>query len=229
MDQLFLDLFGQQPGGSSATIVALSALSSLLTGVALLLLARRNDLGWWVQVLAVFAGPLVTALLFGYAGLVGALPAMAVAAYGLWRFSKYAAFGRFGRAVAVRGATPASVAWGFGLTAVLTALNLGPLLWSGLVFGGGTSSIWLNAFLGALITAALVGIANGFRWAWLAVAASSVGYVAVFFASAPARATLGVLVLQFGAALYGWWSWRQAPAEADAEPTETYPPHPYAE
>lgn len=228
MDQLFFELFGQAPGTSTATIVALSALSTLLTGVALLLLARRSDLGWWAQVLAVFGGPLVTALLFGYAGLLAALPAMFLAAYGLWRFSKYLLAGRFGRSVEVRGFAPVQVLWGAAVVVVLTGLRLGPMLTSGLALDAAATSLWLNAALGAAVTAGLVGIANGVRWAWLAIAAASVAYIVLFFGSQPALATLAVLVLQFGASVYGWWAWRQLPAEAADESVEAYPPHPYS-
>ena len=51
------------------------------------------------------------------------------------------------------------------------------------------------------------------RWAWLAIAAAAVGYIAVLFGNQPALATLGLLVFQFGTALFGWWSWRQLPAD----------------
>ncbi|MGJ9402919.1 nicotinamide mononucleotide transporter [Arthrobacter sp. KK5.5] len=228
MDHLFFDLFGQAPGGSSATIVALSALGSLLTGVALLLLARRSDLGWWVQILAVFAGPLATALLFDATGLLASLPAMGIAAYGLWRFSKYPMAGRFGRAVQMRGFAPAQVLWGAAIVAVFTGLGLGPMLTSGFALSGGTASIWLSMVFGAVVTAGLVGLASGVRWAWLAIAAASVAYVVLFFGSQPALATLAGLVFQFGASAYGWLAWRQMPAEATAVPVEAYPPSPYS-
>ena len=43
-----------------------------------------------------------------------------------------------------------------------------------------------------------------------AIAAASVAYIVLFFGSQPALATLAVLVLQFGASVYGWWAWRPA-------------------
>ncbi|MEE1621286.1 nicotinamide mononucleotide transporter [Zafaria sp. J156] len=228
MDQLFFDLFGQVPGTSTAMIVSLSALSTVLSGLALVLLAVRSDLGWWAKVLSVFAGPLTIALLYTYADLVHALPLMAVAAYGLWRFSKYPTAGRFGRDVRVRGASARAVAWGVALVLAFTALGLGQMLTSGLALSPAAWGLWANAALGAVVTAGFVGIAHGIRAAWLAVAAASAGFIALFFANQPALATLGALVLQLFAALYGWWAWRPAPAEAaPAAADEAYPPSPY--
>jgi hypothetical protein len=231
VDDLFLTLFGQLPGTDTGTQVLLHAVGSLLTGVALLLLARRNDLGWWAQILAVFAGPLVIALRFGYEGLVAALPLMGAAGYGLWRFSRYPLVGKFGRDVEVRGFSVGSLAWGVVLVGLFTALKLGPMLSTGFIFSAGTSAIWMALALESVVVAGLVGVAHGLRWAWLAIAAAAVGYIAVLFGNQPALATLGLLVFQFGTALFGWWSWRQLPADVAGvgqHEADSYPPSPYS-
>jgi hypothetical protein len=227
VDDLFYSLFGQASGTATGTQVALYAAGSLLTCIALLLLARRNDLAWWAQILAVFAGPLTIALLYGYEGLISAVPKMAVAAYGLWRFSKYPLVGKFGREVEVRGFSLRSLAWGLVLTVAFTALALGPMLTTGFIFSDLTTALWLSLLLESVVVAALVGIANGVRWAWLAIAGSGAAYIAVLFGTNPALATLGLLVFQVLAALYGWWAWRPLPAEAATAEAEAYPPSPY--
>lgn len=227
MDQLFQSLFNQPLGTDTATIVALDALGVLLTGIALLLLARRNDLGWWFQILAVFAGPLVIALQFGFDGLFKAVPYLLVPVYGLWRFSKYRMRGKFARLVEVRPFTASALVWGFVLTVLIAFASAIPTIFSGLDLASIQASFWLTLGFAALVPAGLVGIANGLRWAWLVVAASAVAQVAVYFGNQPAFATLAVLVLQFGASLFGWWSWRQLPAEATQDDAAEYPPSPY--
>jgi hypothetical protein len=228
LDQLFLTLFNQAPGTASATMVALDALGLLLTGVALLVLARRNDLGWWVQLLAAFAGPMIIALQFGQEGLFKAIPVLAVGIFGLWRFSKYPLVGKFHRSVQVRGFSAGSLVWGFILVVLLTALTAAPSA-NGLAVASIPVSFWLAFAFYSIVPAALVGIANGFRWAWLAIPVAAAGQIAVFFGNNPGLATLAALVLQVGAGIFGWWSWRQLPAEAttaDAD-ARAYPPSPY--
>lgn len=227
MDQLFQSLFNQPLGTGTATIVALDALGVLLTGIALLLLARRNDLGWWFQILAVFAGPLVIALQFGFDGLYKAVPYLLVPIYGLWRFSKYRMRGKFARLVEVRPFTASALVWGFVLTVLIAFASAVPTIFSSLDLASIQASYWLTLGFAALVPAGLVGIANGLRWAWLVVAVSAVAQVAVYFGNQPAFATLAVLVLQFGASLFGWWSWRQLPAEATQDDAAQYPPSPY--
>ncbi|WP_309082234.1 nicotinamide mononucleotide transporter [Zhihengliuella sp.] len=240
MDQIFSTLFNQPLGSDSALQVALSALSTLLTAVALMLLAHRNDLGWWVQIVAVFAGPLIIALTFGYEGLLSAVPSLAVAAYGLWRFSRFALRGRFTRNALRAPLRPRQFGWGLVLAVLLTALGLGQMLTSGFVFQSGTASIWIAYGCAAVIGAALVGIANGVRWAWLAAAAAGAVNVGVLVAGGdPALGTLFSLVLLALAAGYGWFVWGALPAPdehadvrgsgtlPDGESAGDYPPHPY--
>lgn len=229
MDQLFQTLFDQVAGTDSATILALDALSVLLTGIALLLLARRNDLGWWFQILAVFAGPVVIALQFGSDGFFKAVPYLLVPIYGLWRFSKYRMRGKFVRLVEVKAFTASSLVWGFVIALLITFASAVPMIFSGLALGTIQASFWLTLAFSALVPAGLVGVANGFRWAWLVVSVSAVTQVAVYFGNQPALATLAVLVLQFGASLFGWWSWRQLPADAIQDDAADYPPSPYQE
>ncbi|MFF5791747.1 nicotinamide mononucleotide transporter [Paeniglutamicibacter sp. NPDC012692] len=231
MDELFYNLFSQAPGTDSGTQVALFAVSALLSCIAMVLLARRNDLGWWAQILAVFAGPTVVALQYEISMLFYAVPAMLAAAFGLWRFSKYEMAGRFGRKVIRREFSVKSLLIGLALLVVFGALRLGRMLTTGFIFSDGTAAVLVSLLAEATLVVALIGIACGYRWAWLAASASGVVYVAVLFGSNPALALLGVTVFQVLAGLYGWFVWRDLPTSksiaADAESGSEYPPSPY--
>ncbi|MFL4474641.1 nicotinamide mononucleotide transporter [Paeniglutamicibacter sp. MACA_103] len=231
MDELFYNLFSQAPGTDSGTQVALFAVSALLSCIAMVVLARRNDLGWWAQILAVFAGPLVIALQFEASMLLYAVPALLAAAFGLWRFSRFENSGRFGRKVIQRGFGINSLLVGALLVLVFTALRMGPMLTSGFIFTDGTASLWISFVAEAALVVALIGIACGYRWAWLAGTVSAIVYVAVLFGTNPALALLGVTVFQALAGIYGWFAWRNVPTEnainADQAKNAKYPPSPY--
>lgn len=231
MDELFYNLFSQAPGTDSGTQVALFAVSALLSCIAMVVLARRNDLGWWAQILAVFAGPLVIALQFESSLLLYAVPALLAAAFGLWRFSRFENAGRFGRKVIRHGFSISSLLAGVVLVLVFTALRMGRMLTSGFIFTEGTGSLWISFAAEAALVVALIGIACGYRWAWLASTVSAVVYVAVLFGSNPALALLGVTVFQALAGIYGWFAWRnvptERPVEAGAASDAKYPPSPY--
>ena len=232
MDELFYNLFTQAPGTDSGTQVALFAVSALLSCIAMVVLARRNDLGWWAQILAVFAGPLVIALQFEASMLLYAVPALLAAAFGLWRFSRFENSGRFGRKVIQRGFSIKSLLAGILLVLAFTALRMGRMLTTGFIFTEGTASLWISFAAEAALVVALIGIACGYRWAWLASTVSAIVYVALLFDTNPALALLGVTVFQALAGIYGWFAWRnmptQASIEADAKPDAKYPPSPYA-
>lgn len=232
MDELFYNLFSQAPGTDSGTQVSLFAVSTLLSCIAMVFLARRNDLGWWAQILAMFAGPLVVALQYESSMLFYAVPALLAAAFGLWRFSKFEMAGRFGRNVVRRGFSVKSLLAGLALLLVFGALRLGRMLTTGFIFGGGTAALVVSLLAEAALVVALIGIACGYRWAWLAASAAGVAYVAVLFGSNPALALLGVTVFQVLAGLYGWFVWRELPSVAtaaeDAAADAPYPPSPYA-
>ncbi|PQZ96234.1 hypothetical protein CQ018_02865 [Arthrobacter sp. MYb227] len=231
MDELFYNLFSQAPGTDSGTQVSLFAVSALLTFLAMLLLARRNDLGWWAQILAVFAGPIVVALQYESSMLFYAVPALLAGAFGLWRFSKFEMSGRFGRQVTRRDFTIKSLIIGIILLAAFSALRFGRMLTTGFIFGGETLALSISLIAEAAIVVSLIGVACGYRWAWLAASVSGIAYVVVLFSSNPALALLGVTVFQVLAGIYGWFAWRELPtvkAAQEAESTDSkYPPSPY--
>ncbi|MCW4464054.1 nicotinamide mononucleotide transporter [Glutamicibacter sp. MNS18] len=216
MEEIFFNLFSQLPGTESGTQVALFSLSALLSVVAALLLAHRNDLGWWAQMLAVFAGPLVIALQYDLTLLSYALPYFALAAFGLWRFSRFEFQGKFTRKVTLGR---------FGLMPIiltvlgvlgLTALHLGEMLTTGFAFTAGTSVIWLSFVSEALVVTSFALIACGLRPGWLLMALASLVYVVTIFNSNPALALLGTWVFMVLASVYGWFAWRGLPTRGES-------------
>lgn len=232
MDVIFYNLFSQAPGTDSGTQVALFAISTLLSCIALVVLARGNDLGWWSQILAIFAGPLVIALQYEASLLFYAVPALLAAAFGLWRFSRFDAAGKFGRKVLVQGFSIKSMLIGLALVVIFTALRMGRMLTEGFIFGDGNASIWMSFIAEATLVVAFIGIACGYRWAWLAATVAGIVYVAVLFGNNPALALLGLNVFQALVGIYGWISWRSLPEAGSADNTAAadakYPPSPYS-
>lgn len=221
MTEIIQNLTNQEAGSETATIVMLNALAYVLMAVGAWLLGRRNDLGWWAYMLGVFAGPIVTALLYGYEGLLSAIPAMLIGVFGLWKWSKSAMVGRFGRAVPTRALKVRSVVTFVILVIVLTALNLGPMLTSGFAFSSGAEIILINMALMGIITASFAGIAFGQRWSFIALALAAAGVVALVVANDPALATLGAYVFLALGAIVGWFSWSttEPTAVPNAQPT----------
>lgn len=221
MNELIQTLTNQEAGSQTATIVLLNALAYVLTAIAAWLLGRRNDLGWWAYMLGVFAGPLVTALLYGYEGLISALPAMLVGIFGLWKWSKSPTAGRFGRMVPSRNVTVKTVVIFVILTMIFTALNLGPMLTTGFAFSDGAELIVINMVLSAIITVGFVGIAFGQRLSFIAIALGAIGIVALILNNNPALGTLGSYVFLVLGAIVGWIAWGNSAAVAGAETQET--------
>jgi len=218
VEELFYTLFSQLPGTESGTQVSLYALSALLSVVACILLAHRNDLGWWAQILAVFAGPLVIAMQYDMLFLIYAIPALLVGVFGLWRFSRYSFQGKFTRQVTRSPLSLAAIITTVLGIAVLTALHLGEMLTTGFAFTAGTGTIWVSYITEAAVLMAFFLVAQGIRSGWLLMALASAVYVATLFTNNPAFALLFVWVFMVIASLYAWFMWRVLPRrEATAQ------------
>ncbi|WP_404286394.1 hypothetical protein [Glutamicibacter arilaitensis] len=217
MEELFYTLFSQLPGTDSGMQVALFSLSALLSVVACALLAHRNDLGWWAQILAVFAGPLVISMQYDALFLVYAIPALLIGVFGLWRFSKYEFQGKFTRLVLRAPFGITAIIYAVIGVAVLTALHLGEMLTTGFAFTAGTGTIWVSYLTEAVVLISFALVACGVRAGWLLMALASAVYVATLFANNPAFALLLVWVFMFIASLYAWFMWRTLPRRNSAD------------
>lgn len=201
--------------GSTYTQVLLLAASLLLVMASAILLAHRNDLGWWALIVAAFTGPVITAMQFDLFGLLYAIPLLLLAIFGLWRFSLFRLTGKFTRVVTrtpLTAWTVLGVAMGIVL---LVALRFGPNLFNSL-FLSATADVWVMFAAEAAIYASFVMIARGVRAGWLLLAAAAIADLIVYFTVSPMLGMMGLLVFIALAALYGFFLWRALPAAGQA-------------
>lgn len=216
----------------------LTMLSSLLLAVGIILLARRNDFGWWLVMLGYFANPLVAALYPGqndYWLLLGAIPLFICAATAMYGFSRHPLKGRFTRVLAP---TQFSVVGLLGLLLLAVALTI--LQWGHAVttpqrlfatlsadqMSGPLLTAWLNFFFTALIGASLVGVGFAQRWAWGLTALGGAGLALLTTLqpqlSGSEEPLFGLLlgyVLVVVTAVYAWIAWGTPLAQTSGEDT----------
>ena len=170
---------------SSYVQILLSAASMLLVFISAVLLAHRNDLGWWTLILGAFTGPVITSLQYDLMGLLYAVPLLLIAVFGLWRFSLFKLNGKFTRIVT---STPVTIWSAVGLLMgliLLVALRFGPFLFNG-GFMSATPEIWVLYFADAAIFASFVMIARGVRTGWLVLALAAIADLVIYFLIASA-------------------------------------------
>lgn len=225
MDSLLETLFMATAESSSSYVqILLSAASMLLVFISAVLLAHRNDLGWWTLILSVFVGPMISALQYDLLGLLYAVPLLLIAVFGLWRFSLFKLNGKFTRIVT---STPVTIWSAVGLLMgliLLVALRFGPFLFNG-GFMSATPEIWVLYFADAAIFASFVMIARGVRTGWLVLALAAIADLVIYFLISPMLGMMGLFVFIALGAVYGFFLWRGLPAadQADlglAEPSE---------
>ncbi|GEM_PF-1378124 len=197
-------------GGSSYVQILLSAASMLLVFVSAILLAHRNDLGWWTLILSVFVGPMISALQYDLMGLIYAIPLLLLPIFGLWRFSQFKLRGKFTREVTKTSVTLWS---GIGMVVgliLLVALRFGPFLFNS-GFLSATPEVWVMYFADAAIFASFVMVARGVREGWLLLAVAAIADLVVYFLISPMLGMLGLYVFIALSALYGYFLWRNLP------------------
>lgn len=179
----------------------------LLVFVSAILLAHRNDLGWWTLILSVFVGPMISALQYDLLGLIYAIPLLLLPIFGLWRFSQFKLNGKFTREVTK---TPVTLWSAVGMVVgliLLVALRFGPFLFNS-GFLTATPEVWVMYFADAAIFASFVMIARGVREGWLLLAVAAIADLVVYFLISPMLGMLGLYVFIALAAAYGYFLWR---------------------
>ncbi len=208
VDSILQTLFMATADSNSSYVqILLSAASMLLVFVSAILLAHRNDLGWWTLILAVFVGPLISALQFDLLGLIYGIPLLLLPIFGLWRFSQYKLHGKFTREVTRTGITMWSAVGMLVGLILLVALRFGPFLFNS-TFLSATPEIWVMYFADAAIFASFVMIARGVREGWLLLALAAIADLVIYFMISPMLGMIGLYVFIALAAVYGFYLWR---------------------
>ncbi|MHA7224483.1 nicotinamide mononucleotide transporter [Glutamicibacter soli] len=219
MESIIDSLFQLSLSTSSGVQILLFAISALFVVIAALLLAHRNDLGWWALIMAVFSGPIISAMKYDLYALFYGVPLLLLAIFGLWRFSRFELKGKFIRMVTRTQLTVTSVVGLLAGIILLVALHFNVFLFNGSYLSA-TPEVWAMYVSDAVIFASFVLIARGVRSGWLLLAAGAISYVVVYFLVSPMLGMLGLYVFTALAALYGWYQWRALPAASQPEPTQ---------
>jgi len=214
VDSLLESLFQTASDGSTYVQVLLTALTSLFVIVAAILLAHRNDLGWWALIIGVFSGPVIIAMKYDLYDLIYAVPLMIIAFFGLWRFSRFKLKGKFTRQIT---STPLTLTSMVGIVVgviLMVALKFNVFLFNG-VYLSATNEVWFMYFAEALTFVSFIFIARGVRAGWLMLALGSIANVVVYFLMNPVLGMLGLQVFSALAAVYGFFLWGNLPSAED--------------
>ena len=219
-------LFGRMIGPLDMAATAATVLGVLLLCAALFLISRRNDVGWMLAVVAMLLPGFATVLsfphflldspaavlLFAAGAALTTVIATGAAVYALLLFRKLPLSTPMTRTVALRPFSgpdivgPAAVAVAYSLAASLVVVAIFTGIHSPL-----SSVPWLtvllNGLLAGLVPAALVGLANRSRWAWLLFAAAAIVAIYNTVMSAQGSVLIFLYVMQASLAAIGWQRW----------------------
>ena len=226
-------LFGRMTGPLGVAALASTLLSVVLMCGALLLLARRNEVGWWLAGASFLLGGIVQMmdfpgvavgspaglLMFAAGVAIPLLVSLGVAAYGLLSFQKLRRDSPSTRVLQLR---PFSGVDLLGPVAVALVCALASMLVVFSFFSGFSAPLarlpWaallIPAFLAALLPGALVGLAHRSRWAWLLIVVASASSVYSATVSARGSVLIFLFVVQAAVAVFSWQRWGTLPAES---------------
>lgn len=234
MDSLSDLLFGRVDGALEAAVVALALAGTLMMCVALALLARRHELGWWLAAgsyllsgVAQLLNPPtlgmttpMTLVLYAVAAAIPMVLGIGLGIYGLLSFQKFPLTAPLTRGITLRRFTPTALLAPLAVAAVFAVASLIPLLslyatyGSRLQLGFGPVLIPLiSSFLIGLLPGGLLGLAHRGRWAWFLIVVSALVSLGDAVLSAGGSVRMFLLIATIALAVYGWGQWKSLPAE----------------
>lgn len=228
-------LFGPVIDPPHAFSLAFRILGVLIMCAGLALLARRNEVGWWLAIasfgleipaaffqisanIPVSPGSL---LLYLAASWIAPLVGAGAALYGLAWFRRAAMARPLVRDVALRQFRPANIVAPLLVALVFAvAVLLPPLALSFSLAGSAGLSrfpirtVLASGFLLGLLPGGLVGLAARSRWAWLLIAVSSVVSIGGVALAAQGSVLVFLYMAQAALAVFGFMGWSRLRRDA---------------
>lgn len=237
MDGLGDILFGPLGSATQATYLLLRILSELILCFGLVFIARRSDVGWLLAAasfaMAMVSGLFNLPFSFLPSGsylalylassLVPPLVGLTACIYGLAWFRRAPASDALVRDISLRPfrgpnlVAPLAVAVVYAAASVLPAVILGAAIAGPAMAPGAYGSslqlsfplgqIFLGGLLRGLLIAALVGLAQRSRWAWLLIVPAAVVALVDTALTAQGSVLIFIYLAQAVLAVYGWGRW----------------------
>ncbi len=221
-------LFGPIFSAPQAVSLAFRIVGVVIMCTALVFLARRHEVGWWLAIASFALGlpaaffqlstgfPVSPGSLMLYSLLSWLAPLVGVGAgiYGLAAFRKTPMDGPMVRDISLRPFRPAGAAGPLLVAVAFAVAYLLPLLVLSMGLGG--SGGWVrfpfgavlsSGFLSGLLAGGLVGLAGRSRWAWLLAAVSSVVSLGGVALAAQGSVLVFLFMAQAALAVYGYLGW----------------------
>ncbi|WP_343318581.1 hypothetical protein AAFM46_14770 [Arthrobacter sp. TMP15] len=217
-------LFGRLDTGMSTLFVAFRIVSALLMCAAIILLGRRNQLGWWLVAVAFLMPGLaelanipgssirspLALLLFVSSIAVPLALTIGVGIYGLVAFQKFPRDSELTRAITLRQYKPTNLVAPLLMAVVYTATSLIAVVSIYLSFSPSNLPVItmvVSGFLYGLLPAGMLGLARRSRWAWFLVASSAFVSLAGTVLAAQGSVLIFLFFAQACLAIYGWQRW----------------------
>ncbi|ALE07191.1 hypothetical protein AL755_19760 [Arthrobacter sp. ERGS1:01] len=237
MDGLGDILFGPIGSAAQATYLLLRILGGLILCFGLVFIARRSDLGWLLAAasfaLTILSGLFNLPFIFLPSGTYLALymvgswipPLLGLAAciYGLAWFRRAPASDALVRDISRRPFHGADLVAPLAVAVVYAAATMLPVLIVGAAMPGlsatpgayGSSlsvsfplgQVFLGGLMEGLLVAALVGLAQRSRWAWLLMVPAAIAALIGTALTAQGSVLIFLYLAQGALALYGWSRW----------------------
>ena len=232
MDGMSELLFGHMNGPFDAVVVAMSVVATLAMCGALVFLARRHELGWWLVAGSFLLSGLSTLLnllttgaptpqsliLFAVGAVIPMVLGVGLGIYGLLSFQKFPLTARSTRGITLHRFSAAAVLAPLAIAVVFALASLIPVVSLRAAYGeavqlslGLLLTSLISGFLLGLLPAGLLGLAHRGRWAWFLIAVSAL----VNIGATVLTATGSVLIFLFFAmavlAFFGWGRWGSIP------------------
>lgn len=236
-------LFGNVNGFADSAATFLSIAGTLVLCAALVLLGKRNEVGWWLVAgayglwalssLLMFSTDRTTSLLGLLLFVLGiAVPLFlgaGIGIYGLLLFRKFPREAPLTRAIALRPWSGRDVLAPLATALVFGIASLIPVLSIFASFGSfqqlplaALFSILGSGILAGLLPAGLVGLAHRCRWAWFLLVTPALLdiYSTVLTAGGSVKILLSLVTIAL--AVYGWRCWASLPAASRPLPQRSH-------